>query len=506
MRNTICTGVIFMFCSVSAWAQCRATPPSSSAQIFKASSSGPTANFTVADRGAITFDTEGGPGSAMVGYARVQTNSGTTPSAYLTFQNRLNGVLVGQASVGATAPVGSGRIYAEVGGPVNTGIAIANPNSTAATITYFFTDAAGQNSASANFTLGANAQTAKFLTEAPFNSASSFNGTMTFTSSVPIAVIALRGYINERGEFLITTLPVTSLSASGGATSYLPHFADGGGWSTQVVLVNSSDSPTTGNVQFFSQGTGGVTGTAGTPLTLTVEGQAAAIFPYSIPARSSVRLRTAGLGSGPIAVGSVRVASSSGTPATALAIFTYRTNGVTVSEAGVPSVTPSTAFRMYEYDCGDYRGQIQTGIAITNPGGAATTVTVELTELWGASAGMTTTLNVPGNGQVAKFMMELFPNLPYPFHGVARISSPSAIAVTALRGDYNSRNDFLITTALPTSESASANAGEVIFPHLVNLGGYTTEFVLYSGVAGQTSSGVMSFYTQSGLPLSLNLQ
>jgi hypothetical protein len=419
----------------------------------------------------------------------------------LTFQNRLNGILVGQASVAATAPVTSGRIYVEVGGGVDTGVAIANPNSAPVSITFSFSDATGQNTASQSFVIAANSQTSKFVTQAPFNASSSFNGTMTWGSSLPVAMIALRGFINERGEFLITTLPVTSLSGSGSSTSYLPHFADGGGWSTQVVLVNSSDVPTSGTVEFVGQGSGSV---AGAPLTLTVNGQAGAGFAYTIPGRSAIKLLTSGVGGG-ITSGSVRVSTTAGSPATPLAIFRYRSNGVIVSEAGVPAVTPSTAFRMYEYDCGDYKGQIQTGIAITNPGASAATVTIDLTELWGASAGMTTTITVPPNGQVARFMSQLFPTLPYPFHGVARISASTPIAVTALRGDYNTRNDFLITTALPTSESAPASAAETVFPHLVDLGGYTSEIVLYSGVAGQTSTGVMSFYTQSGSPLFLNL-
>jgi len=437
----------------------------------------------------------------MAGYARVQTSSGTTPSAYLTFQNRLNGILVGQASVAATPPVSSGRIYAEVGAGVDTGVAIANPNPAGATVTYYFTDATGQNTAAASFLIPANSQISRFITQAPFNVGASFNGTMTFTSSVPIAVIALRGLLNERGEFLMTTLPVTSLSASPGIISYMPHFADGDGWKTQVVLINSTDTPTSGTVQFYGQGSGSV---AGAPLSLVVNGQLSTSFTYSIPPRSSVKLATSGLGT-VITSGSVRVLTASGPPPTSLAIFTYRSNGVTVSEAGVPAVTPSTAFRMYEYDCGDYLGQIQTGIAITNPGTTAATVTVDLTELWGASTGMTATIVVPPNGQVARFLRQLIPNLPYPFHGVARISSSVPIAVTALRGDYNTRNDFLITTALPTSESAAASSAEVVFPHLVDLGGYTTEFVLYSGTAGQTSGGTISFYTQSGAPLMLNL-
>src|SRR4026209_1594770 len=105
MKHTLWTGVFLLFCSVNAWAQCRATPSASTGtatQTYAAMASGTSASFSVADRGAITFDTQGGGGAPMVGYARVQTNSGTTPSAYLTFQNKLNGILVGQASVGAT--------------------------------------------------------------------------------------------------------------------------------------------------------------------------------------------------------------------------------------------------------------------------------------------------------------------------------------------------------------------------------------------------------------------
>ena len=63
----------------------------------------------------------------------------------------------------------SGRIYAEVNGPVNTGLAIANPNNQAATITFNFTDTAGQAFESGTTTVAANSQVAAFLDQTPFN-------------------------------------------------------------------------------------------------------------------------------------------------------------------------------------------------------------------------------------------------------------------------------------------------------------------------------------------------
>ena len=75
---------------------------------------------------------------------------------------------------------------------------------------FYFTDTSGTNLGSGSFELGEHEQTARFLNQEPFNEAlpdgSPVLGTFTFESSVPIAVIALRGFTNEAGEFLMTTL------------------------------------------------------------------------------------------------------------------------------------------------------------------------------------------------------------------------------------------------------------------------------------------------------------
>jgi hypothetical protein len=108
-------------------------------------------------------------------------------------------------------------------------------------------------------------------------------GTFTFSSSVPVAATALRGLINERGEFLITTLPVADLSTRPATrTIVFPHFVDGGGWTTEVALVNSTDSTLAGTIQFVDQ--------SGNTATVTIDGQTHSTFPYSIAARGSHKL------------------------------------------------------------------------------------------------------------------------------------------------------------------------------------------------------------------------
>jgi len=209
----------------------------------------PSISFSFVDRGGVSLLSSGASASTAVGYASIQPNSGsTTPSGLAIFGFRQNNVLVTEAGVPASPLLQSGRIYAEVNGPVNTGLAIANPNNQVATVSFFFTGSNG-NFGSGSTTIPANGQVAAFLNESPFNSGSSVGGTFTFNSSVPISVIALRGLTNERREFLVTTLPVADLSAVASTSPVVfPHFADGGGWTTQVVLVNPGDTVLTGTV------------------------------------------------------------------------------------------------------------------------------------------------------------------------------------------------------------------------------------------------------------------
>lgn len=454
-------------------------------------------DFTFTNRGGITATSDGTASELRVGWGRIQIGpSGTTPSGLAIFGLRQNNVLVTEAAVTGSAAIQSGRIYAEIDGAVNTGLAIANPNNQSAALSFFFTDQNG-NFGSGSTTIPPNGQIAKFLDQAPFNGRSSFSGTFTFNSSVPVSVIALRGLSNERGEFLITTLPVADLSIPASqSTLQFSHFADGAGWSTQVILVNPSDAILTGSVQFRNP--------SGQNATVTVNGQAGSSVTYSIPARSSGKLQTSG-GSAGVTVGSVRVVPATGSSSpSGLGIFSLRSGGMTVAEAGVPDVPAATAFRLYA----EAAGSVQTGLAVANTTAAPATVTLELTRLDGSSTGLTGTMIVPANGQSAMFLDQVqgFASLQVPFRGVLRVSSAASISVLGLRGRYNERNDFLITTTPPINENASASSSTLYFPHFADSGGYTTQFILFSGVAGQASSGTLQLFSDSGQTLNLTLQ
>ncbi len=367
-----------------------------------------------------------------------------TISGIRTF--RQNGVLVTEAAVPASLLIQGGRIYAEVQGAVRTGLAIANPNPQLVTISFFFTDEIGGRFAEGSTTIPANGQIARFLDEAPFNGGSTVTGTFTFTSSLPVGATALRGFVNQRSDFLLTTLPVADLASTNTSDIVFPHFADGGGWTTQVILVNPSDFPVEGTIKFSNTvTTSSLPNSISTPIGLNT-------FGYSIPPRSARRLVSGGLGLPPrTGWVSIKPRVGSFTPSGSV-IFSFRQEGTTVTEAGVPPVAEGKAFRLYAESSGDFEaqeiGSIQSGLVVSNSGSATATVDLALTTLEGVPTGLGAQISVLPNGQVAKFLKQIngFESLPEPFQGILRITTNAlaGVAVAGLRGRYNERQDFLI--------------------------------------------------------------
>jgi hypothetical protein len=464
------------------------------------------------DPGGVSLSTTGAPATTTVGYASLQNTAGSVPPLGISiFGIRRSNVLVTEAAVPTSPLIQSGRIYAEVSGPVNTGLAIVNPNSQPAQVAFFFTDSNGQNSGNSTVTIPAKGLLGRFLNEAPFNSRSFVRGTFTFSSSVPVSVVALRGFTNERAEFLITTLPVSSLSAPVEQTVVFPQLADGGGWSTQIVLVNPTDDAMSGTIRFLSPGSAT---TPAEPLELTFNGQTSSTFTYTIAPRSSWLGKTAGV-SAAVRVGSVRVTPSPpyGVPS-GVAIFSFRRAGIVVTESGVPATSTGSAFRLFAESAGNFNagepGSLQTGVAIANLSENPAELTLGLTTLTGVPIGVPSAAVVPGKGQLAMFLNQLpgLSTLPSTFQGVLRISASSsdAISVVGLRGRYNERRDFLLATTPAVNESIVTVTEERLFPYIAEGAGYTTQFILLSPPGGGSSSGWLRFYSQTGVPLNLSLR
>jgi hypothetical protein len=464
--------------------------------------------YTIGDRGAVTFTTSGAPPDFSVGYGRAEPGGGTPAAVGLAiFGFRQNGALVTEAGVQASGLTRSGRIPAFIGSGLDTGIAIANPFTQEVSIDFYFTGQDGVNLKSGSTVIPPYSHIARFLTQEPFSSGSPFQGTFTFASSGPVAAIALRGLLNERNEFLITTLPVVDITAPATDPVVVPHFADGGGWTTEILLVNPGNNACAGTMQFYDQGSDT---TPGRVIAINIDGTTDTSFSYSIPGRSARRLRTSDPGSS-LKAGSVAVTPTSGQSApTVLVVFSLNSGGVTVTEAGVSSMKAATASRMYVEAGGRFGepGSLQSGFAVSNPSPNPVPVRFELTTLSGASTGLSTSMDLPGRGQRAMFLNQIdgFQGLPASFQGALRISTsaPTGLVVTGLRSRFNERGDFLITTTAAADEALAPSTAERYFPQIADGGGYTTQFILLSGLPGQILAGRVRFFSSSGQPLDLD--
>ena len=444
-----------------------------------------TVPFSLSDRSTESLITQGGDSSTtQVGYARVTNSAGLAPSGLAIFGNRSGGVLISEAGVPAAPLLTQGRIYGESSTFVRSGLALANPNSDPAVLSFTFTDESGRDVYSNSATIDPNSQIAAFLDESPFSGPAAFLGSFTFTSSKPVSVVAVRGAYNERSEFLMTTLPVVDLN-SVGSTAVFPYFADGAGWTTTILLVNPTSNAISGLLQFADK--------SGNPISS---------LNYSIPANGARRLGTSGTSSS-VSSGSISVvpAQNNAAPAGSL-VFSYGKLNTPVTQAGVPATPSGNAFRVYV----EASDGVQSGIAITNTSLNTATVHLELINSSGAPIA-TTNLTIPAHAQITGFLNELagFQTLSLPIQGLLRITSAVSVGVVGLRKRTNERNELLITTTPPVAENASS-LPELVFPHFADGGGFTTQFIMFGAGSSTAVHGSLRFFSRTGQAMQLQLK
>jgi hypothetical protein len=435
------------------------------------------------------------------GYGRiVPDGNGAAPGGILVMSRGLADGRVAETAIAASAPVTQGRIYVEVRNAVNTGVAIANPNPTAATVNFYLSDGDGNLLHSGQTRIDGNGQVTAFLDQQPFApsqtgdlpSARSF----TFTSSVPVAVTALRGYTNQRSEFLMTTQVVAAIDAATTDPIAFPHFAAGGGFSTEIMLVNPTDAEISGTIVIL-----GDAGTSNADETRTRS--------YRIAPRSSTRIEMSDA-EAMVRTGWVRVLPDAGTTSPAGTLtFSHEVDGVRVSETSVTARPQASSFILYaekEGGAESTRGASRTAFGIGNPGESVAAVRFELLTGEGAATGLEGRLDIPAGAHAAMFVDQVpgLENMPEGFRGFLRVSGPP-LSLVGLRARENRHGEISMVEMPPVSDSNTTLSEERVFPHFTMGDGFTTQFILM-GDRDAEQSGVLRFVSQSGEALPLPLR
>jgi hypothetical protein len=466
--------------------------------------------LTLTTPGAATTLTSGASPSVAAGYAVATVESGTAPYGIAVFSLSQNGSVVSETGVPASPTVQNARIFIDYrtgvaagNGTIDvlTGVAIANRNTSPASLTLTLRNRAGHTIATGHGVLPAGGHRAKFVHQlqdvAPdFNIPANFStavqyGSLDISSSLPVSVLGLRLTTNQRGETLLTSTAVTDVARPAGISPvYFPQLVDGAGYTTSLVLTNTSGAAQNGTISVLDGN--------GQPLSVRpVGGAVGTSFTYSISPAGTFVFQTDGTSS-PSRVGWVTVTPASGsTSPSGAGVVSYSPAGILVTETGVPSVAPTTRARMYV----DKSTGHDTGIAIANPGSAPLRVTVQAFQTNGATVGNgVTTLNVPANGHTAAFAGQMITGLPDGFTGIADLTSSTPFVPLTLRSLTNSRGDFLLTT-FPAPDVTQAAPSPLVFPQIADGGGYSTQLIFISGTG--TASVSVKFIGDDGTPLTV---
>jgi len=212
-------------------------------------------NYSIAPNGMQKFSTTG-QGSLAVAYAVVTPTAGSTPVAAVVFsQNNGTGGLVSQAGVLNAPQTTSSRLYVErTSSPLvrDTGIALVNRNGTTANVNLNLVSLDGTFNQSATLSVPANGHVAKYLEQLFPQGAipAEFRGVLTMGSNVPIAPVTLRLTANQRGDQILSTLPVADLNNLPTGALILSQVVNGGGYTTQIILINTSSNGGTITITF----------------------------------------------------------------------------------------------------------------------------------------------------------------------------------------------------------------------------------------------------------------
>ena len=322
-------------------------------------------DISIPPQGSVSYRSAGSPSSPLIS-GWVEVISPVTLNGAALFRRHPSNGKYYEGSIPLTAPSSrftipfDGSTFPATGDVTYTALAIVNPSATGtANVTCSAYDISG-------VLLGANLQIASLgvmthtaftlQTSAPENSAiGNRRGVLICNSTGSVGVLGLRAF----GVAAISSLPVIT-SPMTSASQVFPHFADGGEWQTEFLLVNLNSSTLNVTIKFHPDGS---------TATLNVQGvgNVPAITNISIPPNGSAFYRTAGDSSSPLISGWAEIVST--LPLNGVALFRRHPGDGKYYEGSIPLASPSQSFTI-PYDGSTFSNTgdtTYTGLALVNP-------------------------------------------------------------------------------------------------------------------------------------------
>ncbi len=373
------------------------------------------------------------PAPGTSGYAKFQSSAPVSGSALFKVMNGSR--VLSEAGVGLSRPTRKFTVYIDDQNDARSGYAIANSGLSTANVTLALRDRNGnviRGPVPLDTPLAAGQHVAEFAFQRFAEVVAGFEGSIEFNSDQNVAAVALR-YDNWSipSASVFSTIPVLVDEAA--TTLYFPQVADGGGYRSNIILVNPGTTDTSVMLDFFDKD--------GKPLALSIEGSQRTS--YSVPvvrAKGAFRLVTDGAFSTPN-VGWVKVTAQQ--PIGGSAIFQTVAGTLISSEAGVASSPLASHFTAYVSSLEN----AQSGLAICNPNNGPVTVTLKLRDTMGNLV-ETRQLSLTPGGHVASFFSgqgQWFPAGFEEFEGTLEVVADGG-PVSAVGVRYDNANSTVFAT------------------------------------------------------------
>jgi hypothetical protein len=420
------------------------------------------------------FETAGGSASTRVGYATLDSAIGIAVVRSISATEVQSEAAIPPATIGAAF-----HVYAERTTNSSTGLALLNTSQSFALIRAQLSD--GRQT---SIQLAPRSQKSQFVHELFPEIGPSFSGTLSVVSDVPIGLVALRGSLNQRNDFIITTVPVSSASTAGEAL-FFPQIADGSGYVTELILINPTAAPVTGRVEFSFN----ATTDRGTNTT----------FAYMIPSGGAWKMRTSGTRPG-VQAGYAALVPASGNPAPAASVVLKQSTGTNLNfEAGVPAAR--SLLRGVLFAVSD--GKLRSVLVLANQSAAPASVSLTAYRANATVAAPAKTISLAANEHLPRFIDELIPEIAGSFDGTVVLESTSPVYAATFRTLVNASGTFLMTAMPVIDLDQNWPSGTSYFPQIVDGGNYTTEFLLLNQDA---TTARLRFFDQNGAALAIPLQ
>jgi pseudomonalisin len=224
-----------------------------------------TFSYSIPVGGVFIFQSDGSPSTAHTGSVQVVPDVGTmTPVGAGIFGFTPGAILVTQSGTPSATPTTHARIYVDMSGGHDTGLALANPGGTPVSVRVSAFQLDGitpAGTSSSLIQLAGNGHIAAFADQFITGLPNGFTGLLDISAPSPFVALTLRALVNARNDFLLTTFPIADYTQAVIGPLVFPQVAKGGGYQTQIILLNPSSVPSTVSINYL--------GNDGSPLQLS---------------------------------------------------------------------------------------------------------------------------------------------------------------------------------------------------------------------------------------------